>query len=385
MKLSAQNKHKNFFVTAGLLAVTTVFLSFSSGAIAQSANNPFVPALINETEKPSTVLDPESVLYDQTDATKTIAQDQIALTAIPPRLGDDGSLKVLPGEKIQVQIRVRNISEQPVFVVTSAQDFILDQDGETPISIDDSGSNRWSLASWLTLTPTEHKINSKSTVGINVLIDVPADALPGGHYAMILHEPGNGSQDEELSLNANNESNTAINQRVGTLLYVVVDGLINEEAYIRDFDIPKFTEYGPLNFDFVVENNSDIHITPQMSVEIFNIFNQKVETIPIEPKNIFPLANRSFDGQWDRVWGWGLYKAKLTMSYGTSGSIVVANSSFWLLPITIILAVAALLLIFLFILIAIKRHLNHRRDMEEQHILDLESKIQNLESQGDRE
>ena len=379
MNTTAQNKHKNIVIATGLIALTTVFLSFSSNVIAQSANNPFVTTDQDET------LQPEPIIYDATNATKTIAQDQIALTAIPPRLGDDGSLKVNPGEKLQVQIRVRNISEQPVSVVTSAQDFILDQDGETPVAIDDSGSNRWSLASWITLTPTEHRIGSKSTVGINVLIDVPEDALPGGHYAMILHEPGNGSQNGEFDITTNNESSTSINQRVGTLLYIVVDGPINEEAYVRDFNFPQFSEYGPINFDFVVENNSDIHITPQMSIEIFNVFNQKVETIPVEPKNIFPLTSRDFDGQWDRVWGWGLYKAKLTMSYGSAGSIVIANSTFWLLPITIILAAAALLLILFFVIVSIKKHLKHKKNMDEKHIQELESQIQNLQTQGDRE
>lgn len=379
MNTTAQNKHKNIVIATSLIALSTVFLSFSSHVIAQSANNPFVQTNQDET------IQPEPILYDATNATKTIAQDQIALTAIPPRLGDDGSLKVAPGEKLQVQIRVRNISEQPVSVITSAQDFILDKDGETPVAIDDSGSNRWSLASWLTLTPTEHRITPKSTIGINVLIDVPEDALPGGHYAMILHEPGNGSQNGEFGINTNNESSTSINQRVGTLLYIVVDGPINEEAYVRDFNFPQFSEYGPINFDFVVENNSDVHITPQMKVEVFNIFNKKVETIAIEPKNIFPLTNRDFNSQWDRVWGWGFYKAKLTMSYGSAGSIVVANSTFWLLPITIILAATALLLILLFVILSIKKHLKHRKDMDEKHIQELESKIQNLQEQGDGE
>lgn len=379
MNTAQQKNYKNIALTTGLVFVSTVFLSFKSGALAQTTSNPFIP-----TETENVVLEPtaEPVLYDETDATRTIAQDQISLTAIPPRLGDDGSLTAAPGEKIQVQIRVRNISEQPVSVITSAQDFILDVDGETPIAIDDSASNRWSLASWLTITPTEHQIPSKSTVGINVLIEVPEDALPGGHYAMILHEPGETTDEYSVT---NSGSGAAINQRVGTLLYVVVDGPINEEAYIRDFTFPSFTEYGPVPFNFTVENNSDVHITPQMSVEIYNLFNQKVETIAVEPKNIFPLYSRDFNGQWDRIWGWGLYKAKLTMSYGSTGSIVVANTSFWLLPLKIILAGFALLMILAFIAFSIKRHLNHRKKMDEQRIKELESQIEEMQTKGDEE
>lgn len=393
MRTAQFHNHKKIVLTTGLLAAVGVLLSFSSGVLAQSMSNPFVPPAgqsQNTLEvEPLLLTSPDASgdtahtpgATDPTDATRTIAQDQIALTAIPPRLGEDGSLTAAPGEKLQIQLRVRNISEQAVSVITSAQDFILAPDGATPISIDDSVSNRWSLASWLTITPTEHRIPAKDTIGITVLIEVPEDALPGGHYAMVLHEPGSGTQNNAFSVDpTTNESGAAINQRVGTLLYVIVDGPINEEAYIRDFSFPRFSEYGPVPFDFFVENNSDVHITPQMSVEIFNIFNQKIETIAIEPKNIFPLTSRDFDGQWDRVWGWGLYKAKLTMSYGSSGAIVVANSSFWLIPITVIIAACILLLSVILIGFAIKRHLNHRKKMDEQRIRELESKIEEMQS-----
>lgn len=374
MKSAQFKNQKQIILTASFVAITTVFSSLSSGVLAQSATNPFTPTTETTTEPALTNI----------QAPQVTAQDTIALTAIPPRLGDDGSLKAAPGERIQVQLRVRNVSSEPVSVFTSAQDFVIDTDGETPISIDASVSNRWSLASWLTIAPTEHNIAPNATVGINVLIEVPIDALPGGHYAMVLHQPGNAPDSQEATQPATNDSASAINQRVGTLLYVVVDGPINEEAYIRDFAFPEFSEYGPVPFEFAIENNSDIHVTPQMSVEIFNMFNQKIETIAIQPKNIFPLSSRDFDGQWDRVWGWGLYKARLTMSFGSAGAIVVANTSFWLLPVKVIIAAITLLLSVVLIALAVKRHLNHRKNMGEQRISELESKIQDMQ-QGDKE
>ena len=381
MKTAQFQKHTKIILATGFVAVSSVFLSLSSaGVLAQTTSNPFLP----NPEQTNTILETEPALYttqtnETTNPTQNIAQEQITLTAIPPRLGEDGSLKAAPGEKLQIQLRVRNISEQDISVLTSAQDFILAEDGQTPVWIDDSTSNRWSLASWLTITPTEHKITAKSTVGINVLIEVPQDALPGGHYAMILHEPGSSNNGFSIG-KTTSESGAAINQRVGTLLYVIVDGPINEEAYVRDFSFPNFSEYGPVPFNFFVENNSDVHITPQMSVEIFNIFNQKIETIAIEPKNIFPLTSRDFDGQWDRVWGWGLYTAKLTMSYGSSGSLVIANTSFWLIPVKVIIAICTLLLSIILIGFAIKRHLTHRRQVDEQKIKELETKIEEMQS-----
>jgi len=302
--------------------------------------------------------------------------NNITLTAIPPRLGEDGKLKVSPGEKLQVQLRVKNLSSKPVTTVTKAQDFIIDEDGETPIAINDSVSNRWSLSKWLTITPTEIEILPKQTVGFNVLIEVPKDALPGGHYAMILHQP----QEATSTFKITNPTESSIDQRVGTLLYVTVEGNINEEAYIRNFNTPSFTEYGPVPFSFTVENNSDIHIAPQIDVEIYNLFNKRVDNIKIDSKNVFPLTSRNFKGEWRRVWGAGYYKAKLTMSYGTQGSIVVATQNFWLLPIKLVIATIVGLLIIIILVISIKKHLKHRVKMDEEKIAELEKKIEEMDS-----
>jgi hypothetical protein len=300
-----------------------------------------------------------------------------SLTAIPPRLGDDGSILVDPGERVQVQVRLRNDSDSALDIITYARDFIVDADGETPIEIESSVSNRWSLASWLTLAPTQHSMNPGDTVGINVLIDVPEDALPGGHYAMILHQPGTIGLDGEIELD---ESVAAVSQRVGSLLYVIVDGPINEEAYVRNFDFPPFSEYGPVPFSFTVENQSDIHITPQVNVEIFNMFGQRVDDILIESKNIFPLTSRDFESKWNQIWGFGKYDARLTMSFGSQGSVVIANASFWLLPITLLVAILVGILIIIILIISVRRHTQYRRKIEHKQISELEGKIQQLQN-----
>lgn len=374
---------KKPLILAGVVTLAAAVAVISPQVFAQGASNPFVPTPTTEEFAPPLLLEQAEAL-NEVDVNQTtqdgsvVEANTVALTAIPPRLGDDGSLTGAPGEVLQVQLRVRNLTEQSIPVVTSIQDFILDPDGETPVGINDDVSNRWSLANWVTLTPSEHRIASKETVGINAVIQIPEDALPGGHYAMVLHEPGVGATDAL-------GSSSAVNQRVGTLLYVIVEGPINEEAYVRDFQFPKFSEYGPVPFQFTVENNSDIHITPQMSVEIYNILNQKVETITVEPKNIFPLYSRDFSGAWDRVWGLGLYKAKLTMSYGTQGSIVVANTSFWLLPIKIILAAITAIITLLLIVLSVKRHLRHKAEEDEKRIQELEAQLQSMQSQGEEE
>lgn len=301
-----------------------------------------------------------------------------SLTAIPPRLGEDLSLTAKPGERIQTSVRVRNGSSQPLTVQSLAQDFIVDLNGSTPTPVQTTLSNRWSLTSWIILAPNQQQIQPGDIATVNLVIDVPPDALPGGHYAMITHQPhlGSGFDFQPLAYT----SASSLQQRVGTLVYLMVEGPINEAAFIRGLNFPQFSEFGPVPFSFKVDNQSDIHIRPQVGVEIYNLLGKKVDTIEVETQNVFPFIARDFEGQWDHIWGFGRYTAKVVMSYGTSGQLAMATTSFWLLPITLLLAILVVILVIISVVIVIRRHLHYRRHDQQAQIEMLEHKVQELES-----
>jgi len=306
--------------------------------------------------------------------------DELTLTAIPTRLGDDGSLHAKPGEKIQTLVKVQNSSGQDMSVVTRAQDFVLDSDGETPLPVEGDVSNRWSLAAWVVTTPSEQLVSAHQTKGVNVVIEIPTDALPGGHYAMITHRPVLGDVE---NLATGETVDSGITQRVGTLIYVIVDGPISEDAFVRNLAFPKLIEYGPVDFSFSIDSMSDVHIRPQISVVLKNWLGQQVDTVQVETKNIFPLSSRDFTGRWNRIWGFGRYTAQLTASYGQSGRVAMATTHFWFFPVTLMLAALIVFLTLVAIFIAVRRHIIHRRTDQSSTIANLEKKIQELESKED--
>jgi hypothetical protein len=279
---------------------------------------------------------------------KAMAASSMSLTATPVRLGDDFSISLSPGEKKQVQVKVRNGAIDPVVLESGVLDFVVASDGSTPIAVDKSqANNRWSLASWLTLVPAEHKLSSEELATVNVLIEVPKDALPGGHYAMIYHRPINASTDSV--------SGSGISQRVGTLLYVTVKGPVNESASISSFDWPKFLENGPVNFSLNINNQSDIHINTKPVLKIYNLFGKQVANIEVEAKNIFPKSERSFSGKWDKVWGLGYYKAVVEAAYGSQGKVMTTTAGLFLIPVKIILLILILTLIITILVLSIKK------------------------------
>jgi len=293
----------------------------------------------------------------------------LALTAIPPRTE---VITVKPGTTYQGKIQVRNATKVTQTVVTEAQDFIIDKDGKTPIPVSDEEAIplRWSLASWVTITPQTRTVAPQELVSYDYVI------RPGGHYAMITHRP---SQETPSDSQTPTRSASSISQKVGTLLYVIIEGDIHEEAFIRGFTAPSWVEYGPVPITYSIENVSDIHITPQASIEIRNLFGKVVTTLQIEPLNIFPYSTRSFSAQLDRVWGLGPYFAHLTVPYGTGGKIVSASLVFWMIPYRLLLAVMTILLTISSGVIVIKRHLDYRNDIRNKHIEVLEERIHDLE------
>lgn len=302
------------------------------------------------------------------------ANDSLSLVAMPPRAGDEGQLRVAPGKTIQTTVRVRNASNQPVVLNSYALDFIVKEDGRTPIAVQETVTNRWSLAKWITIVPNQHTLQPKETAEMAVVIEVPEDAMPGGHYAMILHEPTNQADVSEQS-----GSGTGVTQRIGTLLYVIVEGEISEQANLREFQFKKFQEFGPVPYSFLIRNQSDIHIRPRISIDIFNMLGRKSGSIEVDPQNIFPLNSRTYAGKWDKIWGFGLYTAKLTASYGETGQVIVDSTSFWIIPIRIILSIIIGTLLIVVLILAIKRHAEKKYQLEQEKVKELQMKLDSVD------
>ncbi len=304
--------------------------------------------------------------------------DAVGLMAIPARLGDGGEVVVQPGSTIQLEVRVRNTSARPLNVRTIAEDFIIGEDGVTPVPVEEMTHSRWSLAQWIQIPQSLSEIQPGGSVNVPFVVQVPTDALPGGRYAMIMHQVEGATADLAV---VNTGGQTAINQRVGTLVYLRIDGPIVEDANIRNLQVPFLTEFGPVQFSFEIENLSDIHIRPTPKVTVRNWFGSEIDSFSIETNNIFPLSQRPFPAEWGQVWGFGRYTFDIEAGYGETGKVALASASFWMIPYKIILVIFLLILSLLAMVLAVRRHLSHRGDLSQKHIRLLEEKIRNLESQ----
>lgn len=298
------------------------------------------------------------------------AVDQQMITAIPPKV----ELKGDPGQTLTATLKIRNDSGSTQDFAVTIEDFIVIDKQGTPLPVTASVSNRWSLKNWIT-APKIVPIDAGGIQVINITVKIPMAALPGGHYAMITYTPNADAKAGDLKQTGN-----IITQRVGTLVYVTVSGPITEKAEITRFTVPKFSEQGPIEFSGTIESMSDTHVNPKGNITISDPLNKKVAEINVEAGNIFPETSRDFTANWNTRWGWGRYKADLSLTYGTAGSLITATTFFWLFPILLVIyLLTALIAILTIILILDKRSKKHQQDLEKE-VQELKEELENIET-----
>ena len=278
-----------------------------------------------------------------------------SITAIPPRL----EIKGEPGTTVRELVKFRNESdtEQAIQIIT--QDFIVEDTAGTPVFVAEETSGRWSLASWMTIQPSRVLVAAKTSRSFSLIIDIPKDALPGGHYAGVIYTPAEYSQIGQSSAPQTGALGTAGN--VGTLVYLTVAGPVTENAIIKRFSAPKFSEYGPIPFTTEITNNSDIHIQPQGVIKIKNILDQEVANLKLEPRNIFPGASYVYENIWNKQLLFGRYKASLNAAYAT-GQVVSAIIFFWVIPWKLIAISLLAIAIIILLIKLIRRKLNKKEE-----------------------
>jgi hypothetical protein len=310
-----------------------------------------------------------SLVFPSPISIVTPVSAQNIITAIPPKV----ELKGDPGQTLTATLKVKNDSEDTKYFSITVEDFIVIDNQGTPIPVATNVSNRWSLKNWIT-SPTEVPVDAGDVQIIEISVNIPLTALPGGHYAMLTYTPNAEAKPGDLKQTGN-----IITQRVGTLIYVTVSGPITEKANITKFSVPKFSEQGPIEFTGTVESLSDIHVNPKGTITISDPLNNKVAQIDVETGNIFPEASRDFTGIWNQKWGWGRYKADLNLIYGAAGSVVTASIFFWLFPIRLVIySLIALISILTIIIVLNKRSKKHQQELEKE-VQALKEELENAE------
>jgi hypothetical protein len=278
----------------------------------------------------------------------------LTLTVIPPQI----EIEVTPGETVVKTLKIRNDSTETQVLKAIAKDFIVTDNSGTPVIIEkDVEHNRWAASAWIQVSPSQIKLEPGQLRGIQLIINTPKNATPGGHYAAVLYSPDQS--------NIVNQAGSAIDPRTGTLVYIKVPGDIKQDAKVTKFKVPSFQEYGPVNILSTITNLSDIHITPIGKISIKSWLGKKIADLNLDQTNIFPYTSRDFENILNKKWLFGRYQAQLNAGYGTTGQALVATAYFWVIPWKLITA----LLIIVVLAITITKLLKNKKSKKDDQPL----------------
>lgn len=278
------------------------------------------------------------------------------LQVSPPRV----ELNVKRGQPPYiVDINVMNVTSSTLSYQPVIEDFrAVDETGTPGLMIDESLDETSSLRYWIqdmdafTLKPKESR-------DLKVVVNVPDDAQPGGHYGAIVF---NGTEPAVESNGVGVSANT------GVILLVRVDGAVDEDATLASFFASKdgnqssFFEYGPVDLSTRIENSGSVHVKPFGTITVKDMFGNTVKTIDFndEGSNVLPNSIRRFDDGYDGGFMFGLYTADLALGYGTKGHTIIGSTSFWVIPYRLILAILLALMTLLYVIYRMIKLYNKR-------------------------
>ena len=253
------------------------------------------------------------------------------------------NLTANPGSSISNVIKVYNTS--PYLLNTA----IL-VDNYTPVG--DRGQvklqsptlqNQYSLASWITVSPSNLTIAPDSYQYVNFTIHVPLNAQPGSRFASVV---------ASVSASRNSVSGSGVGTEIGSLILLTISGNVTVNASLTDFYTnPVFTQGGVVNFIQKIKNTGNVTLRPTGKIVISNMFGSTVKTISIQSLDVIPSALRLSQEKIDTKGYIGLYQASLFVNYNSEGKsgTLVGKTSFWVIPIyEILLIVIIIVLLVLF-------------------------------------
>lgn len=283
-----------------------------------------------------------------------------ALEIAPPVL----NIKANPGETVQSKISLRDVSPSPLVVRNQVNDFVAaGEDGTPKILLDEDTTaepSPYSLKAWIQALP-EFTLQPREVTELPLTIRVPANAAPGGYYAVIRFTASPpGLEGSGVSLSAS----------LGTLVLLRVNGDAKESASVEEFSATKngekkaLFESAPITFTTRIRNSGSSHEQPTGQIAVKDMFGNAIANVNVNlnQSNILPGSVRRFDQPLDKtVIGnrilFGRYTADLKLSYGTKGQTLTASTSFWVIPYRMVgFAILLLIIAFVIIRIAIRRY-----------------------------
>lgn len=243
-------------------------------------------------------------------------------------------------------ITIQNNTSFPLPIKGSASSFLATQ------YIPTDRLETYDASHWFTLNPADFILQPNEVKKIEVTITPPLDAEPSGHYATLYFRP-------LIPQDAVSASSAISLARIGVLAMMIVPGDIKTALSINSLTAPAWQSFGPLTFTSKLSNQGTIHLLPQNTLTIKNIWGQTVKELKSDPSIILPHTTKDYSFHWSQKLGMGPYTATLETTYGTDQSPLISDVlTIWLIPWPVMLVVICTLTLLYKIFIVNRKRLS---------------------------
>jgi len=200
--------------------------------------------------------------------------------------------KVKRGENYQIEIEaINNTRERDYNIEMITQKFTTAEEEGIPVILPLEAED--SYADWLSYQDPEFSLEPGESKKQIVNLSIPQDANPGGYYYAVTFSSANENNQQAEG------NQLLINERIASLLFIEVEGQIQREVTVKNFQTDR-AFYDPwfdsIFMQYQVELTGNSHLKPSGNV----IFGEQTDNgfaINPEQKIIFPNTARSFSSQ----------------------------------------------------------------------------------------
>ncbi len=233
-------------------------------------------------------------------------------------------LELKSGEIASGSFNVNNIGTEPLnFTITVKPYSVVDKNYNTNYELE---TNYTKISQWITYTTDKNILQPGESTEINYTITVPSDAPAGGQYAAII-----------ASINEEASGNIHLVGSVGYVIYAHVFGETRTDVNILENNIPSLFLSSPISTSSLVENNGNIDMAAEYSLEISNFFSgQEVYSNVMDSTKhiVLPETQRFATQTWQETSPIGIFRVKQTVTIGIKTLVnekIVFVCPIWLL------------------------------------------------------
>lgn len=250
-------------------------------------------------------------------------------------------VELAPGETQTFELTVSNRLGTDKTFNLSEEDFTGSRSTTQTVVLLGDDRGPYSLKDYIHIGAAQIDIPHANKARVPVTISIPADAQPGGLYGSVI--VGTATKKDDSVVTSGAAPTSPIVTRIGTLFFVRVKGPVNQNGKLTTFMIDGnktlLFDSSSITFDFLYENNGNVHNDPYGTVTISNMLGSQVAGVDIDPWFAMPNSVRLRQVIWTPPFLFGRYVAHASINRGFGSTTDEVSIAFWVIPWKAILIV----------------------------------------------